>query len=94
MVHDSASINSFSKPVINMQGNSGKSTSTSDEKYSSEEYFSRRGEEDDEQNGDFKTSEFVDRSAQLKATLNSLAMMNVANLLKKKPEVKEDDYSI
>lgn len=36
-----------------------------------------QGEEEQQQN----TEPFVDRSAQLRATLNSLAMMNVANVL-------------
>ena len=33
--------------------------------------------------GQMNNSPYVDRSAQLNATLNSLAMMNVANLIKK-----------
>ena len=36
-----------------------------------------------EEGQQFNESQFVDRSAQLNATLNSLAMMNVANLIKK-----------
>ncbi len=45
------------------------------------EYFlQQQGEEGQ----NFSESQFVDRSAQLNATLNSLAMMNVANLIKKK----------
>lgn len=41
---------------------------------------------------------FIDRSAQLRATLNSLAMMNVANVLNEKKrakilaEIEENDY--
>lgn len=50
------------------------------------EYF-QQGEGFDE-NGQFTESQFVDRSAQLNATLNSLAMMNVANLIKKNKEEK------
>jgi hypothetical protein len=46
------------------------------------EYFQQGGFEEDEQNY-FNNSHFVDRSAQLNATLNSLAMMNVANLINK-----------
>ncbi len=43
----------------------------------------------------FNESQFVDRSAQLNATLNSLAMMNVANLIKKsnKEKLNKDDIN-
>lgn len=47
------------------------------------EYF-QMGEGEEAQQ--FAESQFVDRSAQLNATLNSLAMMNVANIIKKKKE--------
>lgn len=45
------------------------------------EYGEIPGKEDDENQ---YTEPFVDRSAQLRATLNSLAMMNVANVLNEK----------
>ena len=44
------------------------------------EYFQQ---ENFEEGFEFNNSQFVDRSAQLNATLNSLAMMNVANIIKK-----------
>lgn len=45
------------------------------------EYFQQGGQFEDEMA--FNNSQFVDRSAQLNATLNSLAMMNVANIINK-----------
>lgn len=44
----------------------------------------------------YRAEPFVDRSAQLRATLNSLAMMNVANVLNKKKRTEllgEDEDS-
>jgi hypothetical protein len=62
---------------------SGTAAKTSDDKMGQgTEYFAVQ-QEDDEQQDLFRSSQFVDRSAQLNATLNSLAMMNVANLIKK-----------
>lgn len=57
------------------------------------EYFSQRGGEED---GMPQTQEnpYMDQSAVLRATLNSLAMMNVANVLnakKRKPLADEED---
>lgn len=45
-------------------------------------------EEEKREDNEFNNSEFVDRSAQLSATLNSLAMINVANVLKNKSTSK------
>lgn len=62
---------------------SGTAAKTSDDKMSQgTEYFATQQSED-EQGQQFGSSQYVDRSAQLNATLNSLAMMNVANLIKK-----------
>lgn len=67
---------------------SGTAAKTADDRQSpGMDYFVQEGEEGYEQ---FGSSQFVDRSAQLKATLNSLAMMNVANLINKK---KKDEKS-
>ena len=57
------------------------------------DYFQQEMYEDSQQ---FSESQFVDRSAQLSATLNSLAMMNVANIIKKKKdeESKLNDKSL
>ncbi len=41
-------------------------------------------EEIDEEEETFRSSPFVDRSAQLRATLNSLALMNVGSVINKK----------
>ena len=43
------------------------------------------GEDEDSQN----QNQYVDRSAQLRATLNSLAMMNVANVLNEKKRLEK-----
>ena len=65
---------------------SGTAAKTADDRQSpGMEYFlQQQGEE----GAPFNESQFVDRSAQLNATLNSLAMMNVANLIKKKKDIK------
>lgn len=66
---------------------SGTAAKTADDRQSPGMDYFQQGEfvEDD---GSFSESQFVDRSAQLKATLNSLAMMNVANLMKKNKDDK------
>ena len=60
---------------------SGTAANTQDDKMGSEEYFAQ-GQQQEEQYQ--PQMPFVDRSAQLRATLNSLAMMNVANVLNEK----------
>ena len=66
---------------------SGTAAKTQDDRQSpGMEYFQRGGFSEDGQY--FNDSHFVDRSAQLSATLNSLAMMNVANLLNKSKHEK------
>lgn len=68
---------------------SGTAAKTADDRQSpGMDYFVQDGMEDGYDQ--FGNSQFVDRSAQLKATLNSLAMMNVANLINKK---KKDEKS-
>ena len=61
---------------------SGTAARTQDDKMGQGgEYFAQqRGEEEEEQN---ESEKYMDRSAVLRATLNSLAMMNVINVLKK-----------
>ena len=55
------------------------------------EYFSqRRGEEEEEKQ---ESAKYTDRSAQLRATLNSLAMMNVANVINAKKKALEEQNS-
>ena len=62
---------------------SGTAAKTSDEKYGpgTEYGFIGQGEEENE---NLRQEPYTDRSAQLRATLNSLAMMNVAAVLNSK----------
>ncbi len=66
---------------------SGSAAKMSQEKYGSEAMYlpPAEGEEDWE---NFQNQQFVDRSALLKATLNSLAMNNVASVLNSKKHKK------
>jgi len=57
---------------------SGTAAKMQDDKMGGNEYFGQ-GEGEEEQKN--KDENFVDRSAQLRATLNSLAMLNVASVL-------------
>ena len=68
---------------------SGTAAKTNDEKYGpgTEYGIINNGEGEEEQN--FQEP-YVDRSAQLKATLNSLAMMNVAAVINSKKPKKND----
>lgn len=66
---------------------SGTAAKTADDRQSPGMDYFQQGEHIEEEN-QFSESQFVDRSAQLNATLNSLAMMNVANLIKKNKEEK------
>lgn len=71
---------------------SGTATKLSDDKMGQGgEYFSTRGGEEEAPR---LQSPYVDQSAILRATLNSLAMMNVANVInskKHKPVLDEED---
>lgn len=87
---DSHSLNSVSAPTsaFNFKSGdiSGTAAKTSDDKMGQgNEYYAQYREEEmlmpDER--------YVDRSAQLKATLNSLAIMNVANIIKKPKNPKD-----
>ena len=70
---------------------SGTAAKTSDDKMGQgTEYFMTYPEEDEMRSGE----RYVDRSAQLSATLNSLAMMNVANIMKKAKRAKFLDDKI
>lgn len=72
---------------------SGTAAKTSDEKMGQgTEYFAiEQGEEQD----DFHQNQYVDRSAQLRATLNSLALINVAGVMKnnKRPRILDEKKS-
>ena len=58
------------------------------------EYFSQRGGEEEEM--PIQQNQYMDQSAVLRATLNSLAMMNVANVLnaKKRKAVLDEEEAI
>lgn len=93
---DSHSLNSVSGPTsaFNFKSGdiSGTAAKTSDDKMGQGgEYFAQYREDEE-----FRPDErYVDRSAQLRATLNSLAMMNVANIMKstKRPKDLEKEDS-
>ena len=71
---------------------SGTAARTQDDKMGQGgEYFAQQKREDDD--ADNQNNQYMDRSAVLRATLNSLAMMNVANVInarKKKITLKDD----
>lgn len=66
---------------------SGTAAKMSQEKYGSEAMYLPPAEAEDEENN-FFNEQFVDRSALLRATLNSLAMSNVASVLNAKKHKK------
>ena len=70
---------------------SGTAAKTSDDKMGQgTEYFSIEQNKEQE---DFQKAPYTDRSAQLSATLNSLAMLNVASVIKtkKRPKALDED---
>lgn len=71
---------------------SGTAARTQDDKMGQGgEYFSQRGNQEEVP---AQENQYMDQSAVLRATLNSLAMMNVANVLnakKRKPVLDEED---
>ena len=72
---------------------SGTAARTQDDKMGQgSEYFAQQKLEEEEQNQ--QQNPYMDRSAALRATLNSLAMMNVANVINaKKKSITEDKKS-
>ena len=73
---------------------SGTAAKTQDDRQSPGMEYFQQGMPNEEDSS-FNESQFVDRSAQLNATLNSLAMMNVANIMQKnkleKSKLEEND---
>jgi hypothetical protein len=68
---------------------SGTAARTQDDKMGQGgEYFAQQKREDDEENSD--SQRYTDRSAVLRATLNSLAMMNVANVINARKKALEE----
>ena len=56
------------------------------------EYFAQPEKEEEQDN--IQTNKYMDQSAVLRATLNSLAMMNVANVInsnKRKPVIEDEE---
>jgi len=88
---DSQSLNSVGAPTaaFNFKSGdiSGTAAKTSEEKMGQgNEYYAQYREEEF-----VSDNQFVDRSAQLRATLNSLAMMNVANIIKNNKNINEKE---
>ena len=68
---------------------SGTAAKTQDDKMGQGgEYFAQQRRDDDDQNSD--SEKYTDRSAILRATLNSLAMMNVANVINARKKALEE----
>ena len=88
------SLSQLNHPTINM--NNTEVGNNPNEKNSSEEYFDRRRPRQDRE--EFNQSPFVDRTAELRATLNSLAALNAANIVRAKDKYRtkpiEDKYNI
>ena len=68
---------------------SGTAARTQDDKMGQgNEYFAQQKREDEDENQD--SEKYTDRSAVLRATLNSLAMMNVANVINARKKALEE----
>lgn len=68
---------------------SGTAAKTQDDKMGQgNEYFAQQKREEEEENSE--SEKYTDRSAQLRATLNSLAMMNVANVINSRKKAFEE----
>ena len=68
---------------------SGTAAKTQDDKMGQGgEYFAQQRQTEEDENQD--SEKYTDRSAQLRATLNSLAMMNVANVINSRKKALEE----
>lgn len=68
---------------------SGTAAKTQDDKMGQgSEYFAQQKREEDEEASE--SQKYTDRSAVLRATLNSLAMMNVANVINSRKKAMEE----
>lgn len=68
---------------------SGTAAKTQDDKMGQGgEYFAQQKKSEEEEN--FDSQKYTDRSAVLRATLNSLAMMNVANVINSRKKALEE----
>lgn len=61
---------------------SGTAAKTSDDRAGRGTEYFRKNNNEEETNTNFDSNRYMDRSAQLNATLNSLALMNVAGIIK------------
>lgn len=68
---------------------SGTAASLQDDKQGQGNEYYRQRKENEEQKAPVNNSPYVDRSAQLNATLSSLAMLNVANVLNSKMRARD-----
>jgi len=68
---------------------SGTAAKTNDDKYGPGTEYAPPEDNEDENDSSRDSEKFTDRSAQLRATLNSLAMMNVASVIKSKTPKKD-----
>ena len=68
---------------------SGTAASLQDDKQGQGNEYSRLRKGEEEQKTPVNNSPYVDRSAQLNATLSSLAMLNVANVLNSKMRARD-----
>ena len=80
------SLSQLSRPSINM--NNSEVGNNPNDKASGEEYFDRRGQQQEQE--DFQQYQFIDRSAQLRATMNSLAALNAASIIKSTNKYKKN----
>ena len=71
---------------------SGTAAKTSDDRASQGTEYAAPGQGEDENENGYRNEPFVDRSAQLRATLNSLAMMNVASVINSKTPLKTKEF--
>lgn len=80
---DNRSAGFFGVGSMHFKGSNANASRMSDEKNGQGgEYFAQ--EQTEQEENEKNDSPYVDRSAQLRATLNSLAMMNVAGVIKGK----------
>lgn len=76
---------------FNTSDNSGSVAGIPNKKRSKDQQPESDEKEKGEKKDELKDSEYVDRSAQLRATLNSLAMLNVASVIKQNKPAKTPD---
>ena len=73
---------------------SGTAASLQDDKMGQGNEYYKQNKKEDEANRINSSEMFTDRSAQLRATLNSLAMLNVAGVINSKKRPKRLDNSL